>query len=132
MEPDSPDMVRFKSATTSDVANTQVKSFTGIFVHIPPEHFMKNVEYCLFLLQIKAVLVYISLDEHFQASRLLRYCLNEKNDIQKSLSQKLSLNPCWSFSPGGYPGFEGKRKFREIDDPLFACVRAQVGNLQRF
>ena len=56
----------------------------------------------------------------------------EKNDIQKSLSQKLSLNPCWSFSPGGYPGFKGKRKFREIDDPLFACVRAQVGNLQRF
>ena len=62
MEPDSPDMVRFKSATTSDVANTQVKSFTGIFVHIPPEHFMKYVEYCLFLLQIEAVflnLVYI-------------------------------------------------------------------------
>ena len=56
----------------------------------------------------------------------------EKNDIQKSLSQKLSLNPCWSFSPGGYPGFKGKRKFREIDNPLFACVRAQVGNLQRF
>ena len=71
-------MVRFKSATTSDVANTQVKSFTGIFVHIPPEHFMKNVEYCLFLLQIKAVflnLVNISLDEHFQANRLLKYCL---------------------------------------------------------
>ena len=78
MEPDSPDMVRFKSATTSDIANTQVKSFTGIFVHIPPEHFMKNVEYCLFLLQIKAVflnLVNISLDEHFQANRLLKYCL---------------------------------------------------------
>ena len=91
--------------------------------------FMMNI---ISLLQIKAVflnLVYISLDEHFQAPQVL---FMKKNDIQKSLSQKLSLNPCWSFSPGGYPGFEGKRKFREIDDPLFACVRAQVGNLQRF